>query len=329
MRKDYALTPEQKVDARAGFALLTAAKSSLKIEDCVRLALSMHGTTAGAVETPAGVAADKFLASVLSRGKRAATYSFYEAKLKPYLVWMQDAAIDSVERPTLKAWLESLSCGDTQKRMHFRAIRAMYRWATRQDPPLTSRDPTAGLVLGMKTVKHEPKFYSVEECERMLRGVPPSILPALALSLFAGIRPEELYPVEPTKARLDWQHVREKIIRVPAEVAKTGRGRIIEAGPKGLPPTFWAWIKSHHNGAGPVCAASYKTAQGEIKAALGGEWINDGLRHTFISYVVAFTGDTARVSMWAGHEGRTSLIHNNYAGLTDKATAAKFLALRP
>lgn len=328
MRKDYALTPEQKVDART--ALRELGDSKLTLQDCVRLAKAMHGTTAGATKTPAGVAADKFLASVLARGKRAATFSFYEAKLKPYLAWMQGAAIDSVERPTLKAWLESLSCGDTQKRMHFRAIRAMYRWATRQDPPLTSRDPTAGLRLETNGgTKKEPKFYSVEECERMLRGVPPSILPALALSLFAGIRPEELYPVEPTKARLDWQHVREKIIRVPAEVAKTGRGRIIEAGPRGLPPTFWAWIKSHHNGAGPACTASYKTAQGEIKAALGGDWINDGLRHTFISYVVAFTGDTARVSMWAGHEGRTSLIHNNYAGLTDKATAARFLALRP
>lgn len=53
------------------------------------------------------------------------------------------------------------------------------------------------------------------------------------------------------------------------------------------------------------------------------------MRHTFATYATAYTEDAAKVSLWLGHEGKPQMLHRHYRGLTTKAQAEAFFALRP
>lgn len=336
MRRDYALSAENKMDARAALAKLGEARSSLTLLSCVNLALEMQGRGAAAVATKAGDASDRFLHSVLSRGKRPGTFRFYEEKLALFGAWAGDLNLGDVTRGSLRTWLQSIAGSRGYKLGIFRAVRALYRWALRQDPPLTPVDPTRDLDL--TDLAHAPKrklskqkFFTIEECEALLRNIDPKFLPAVVLQLFAGIRPEEIAPVDEGKARLRWSDIRfaERQIRVEADIAKTGRPRLLED----LPDAVWAWLAPHQKKEGQVCDVALRYLQSKERSAAGFSkrkpWPADGPRHTFITYAVNSTRNVDLVSWWAGHEGKTNLIHSTYLGLTDKATAERFLALRP
>ena len=159
---------------------------------------------------------------------------------------------------------------------------------------------------------------------------------ALALMLFAGLRPQELWGID--KPALLWRHIDpvEHIIRVPAEVAKTRKPRILE----GMPPTVWTWLTP----GAPESPVSQISSQALIRAAqiAGGfarkkhhqrevlrPWPHDATRHTFATYALALTGDPGRVSLWLGHEGNPRMLYTHYRGLATKAEAEKYFALRP
>lgn len=58
---------------------------------------------------------------------------------------------------------------------------------------------------------------------------------ALAIMMFAEVRPQEM--AGRRKPPMQWQHVdrKAKLIRIPTDIAKTRRARMIEK----LPPTLW------------------------------------------------------------------------------------------
>ncbi len=61
---------------------------------------------------------------------------------------------------------------------------------------------------------------------------------------------------------------------------------------------------------------------------LGFQWIQDGLRHTAATYHHALTGDIIKTAALLGdHDIRTLDMH--YRGLTSRAEAERFFALRP
>jgi integrase len=155
--------------------------------------------------------------------------------------------------------------------------------------------------------------------------------PALALALFAGIRPEELGGF--SKPRLRWEDIdrKSRIVRVPAAVSKTDKPRVIE----GLPPTLWRWLDRRTKGLkdqgtkGPILAINWQPLVVRLKPLLPGGWKQDGARHSFATYALAHTADPGQVSLWLGHEGSPTLLYRHYRGLTTKAVAKEYWALRP
>jgi integrase len=65
-----------------------------------------------------------------------------------------------------------------------------------------------------------------------------------------------------------------------------------------------------------------------LRDQLGFPWIQDGLRHTAATYCHALTGDIIKTAALLGdHDIRTLDMH--YRGLTSRAEAEQFYALRP
>lgn len=229
--------------------------------------------------------------------------------------------MDEISRAAFRGWHQTLGGSDSTKAAIVRACRALWNWAISEEPQIATTDATAGLLITVKHKGGDAEILTVAECAAIMKHA-GRYRSALAVLLFSGIRPEEL--AGRGKDPLLWGAFdREaRIIRVPANIAKTGKARIIE----GLPDTLWRWLQP--GGAlDRVCPARTRQALEAAQAAVSRPWPHDCTRHSFATYALALTGDPGRVSTWLGHEGNTSMLHRHYRGLTTKAEAEKFWAI--
>lgn len=327
MRKNARLTDAQLTDAREALALLEG--TGLTLAATVRVALRLDDRPQASRGVLIAEAIERFCAESMRRNRREKTVTGYRQQLEQWERDHLDATLESITRPALRAYLLALKLKPASIAVRWRCIRALYRWARRQEPPLCPTDPTDGLQLDLPHRDHELTVLPVADCAAILKNLAPHWKPAAALALFAGIRPQELAGFG--KDRLSWESIdmAGKIIRVPASVAKTRRERIIE----GLPPTVWAWLAMvpELKRKGSVCPMTHQGFIGAIKTACNrvGDWPQDGTRHAFASYAVALTSDPGKVSLWLGHQGRPELLLTRYRALATKAQAEAFFGLLP
>lgn len=340
-RIDYALDARQRADARAALKLL--AHSNLTLEDAARLALAgkhvLH-------RTKVAEACDRFHLSRVRkknrRGKplRSGTITWYEISLKPFVRDFGDEFIDSIDRSQFSKWLTALKIGDTSRAAIARACRALWRWGLAENPALVTADATIGVTFAATSGSAAERLVlTLDQTAAILHGAGWA-QSAVALMLFACVRPEELNGEG--KDPLRWEHVNfsERYIRIPDSISKTGKIRILEK----LPPAVWAWLVpgEPHAPISPFGAKSVRVRAAQLagfRDATGVSvkpWPHDCFRHTAATYFIAFTRDPGRVSEWLGHEGRPTLLHTTYRGqLTTARTqvthedAVRYFAQRP
>ena len=63
------------------------------------------------------------------------------------------------------------------------------------------------------------------------------------------------------------------------------------------------------------------------KAQIPGGWRQNALRHSFVSYRVAETGDVARTSLEAGNSPK--MVFGHYREIVDKASAETWFSITP
>lgn len=329
-RTDFRLSPQVKADVRSALGILAGSGLSLT-EAAVRALMAADGKESVVKKTPLAEAVRGFIADRNRRQRRGATLEYYETNLARFLQSPFAERWQTVGRAELKKWLEELPGGYSTRHMVFRCVRALYRWAAAQNPPLVTVVPTAGLVMDdVGGEKKTVKFYPVGVCERALGRVSAKARAALAVHLFTGMRPEEVAPRFPGKERLQWEHFdfADKIVRVPAEVSKTRRPRLLED----LPTPLWEWLglTPEAERTGPIWDGTEGNWRWHLRQALGGsKWIADGFRHTFATMCLALTKDAGAVGEWLGHEGKAGTLRNKYVGLERRANAEKFVALLP
>lgn len=335
LRSDFRLGPAEKADARAALVLL--AGTGLSLTDAARRAIIARDDRAPVVRSvPFSDALRDFIAYTHGKKRRLATLAYYETHLTRFGESPLAARWQRVTRPELRKWLDGLTQGATMKAMVFRCVRAFYRWAGRQEPALVGKSPTEGMAfeseIGGGGEASAPKFYAVGDVRRLLDALDAETRAAVAVQLFAGLRPEEVVPRQGDKTGIAWPHLlfAERIVRVPAEVAKTRRARVLE----GLPPALWWWLDlaPAEGRSGALWQRTdelYRWRLGRALKAVSVERIRDGFRHTFATYAVALNSDPGRVALWLGHEGNPTMLHRHYRGLATNADAEAFFALRP
>ncbi len=330
LRSDFRLGPAEKADARAALVLLSG--TGLSLTEAARRALladSVAGRAAALKTVKFADAVRGFLADRHAKQRRGATLEYYENNLGRFAASKLAEDWQRLDGLKIKRWIEGLPQGRTIKAMSFRCLHSLYRWAAQQRPALVHKVPTEGLHLGGDRQQGDqvaPVFYPVAEVERLFQVIGADLLPALAVQLFAGLRPEEVAPRMPEKARIEWSAFlfAEKIVRVPAEVAKSRRARLIE----GLPDTLWRWLEMvpAEKRRGPLWPLSEQAYRLQLKTRLRRAdvaWLRDGFRHTFATYAVALTSDAKKVSLWLGHTD-SDVLHQHYRGLATHAQASAF-----
>ena len=201
-----------------------------------------------------------------------------------------------------------------------RNIVTLFVFAKKQGYLHPDRKTAAEQTESFKEPETEIKIFTPEEMQSLLLTAHARILPLIAIGGFAGIRSAEV-------ARLEWQDIKwdRGHIEIAGKKAKTAARRLVP-----LSDNLKAWLAPWRGETGPILTitdASGALGDTAVKAKIPGGWRQNALRHSYISYRVALTGDVARTSLEAGNSPR--MIFRHYREIVDDEAAKAWWSIHP
>ena len=193
----------------------------------------------------------------------------------------------------------------------------MFNFAKQRNYLPKSDTTQADLVSKVKVPPKDNEIFTPEQFEQLLRAAPARLIPLLAISGFSGLRAAEL-------SRLDWSavNIKRRIIELRATQAKTAARRILP-----ISDNLAAWLTPF---VGKGLVISTMEIRGEATALakkLGIGWPQNVLRHSYISYRVALTGDVPRTALEAGNS--PAIIFRHYREVVDEDAANAWFGIMP
>jgi integrase len=178
----------------------------------------------------------------------------------------------------------------------------------------------------VKSIKEKntklPGILTIDQAAMLLQSAPDLLVPAIAIGLFAGIRPVEVL-------RLDWSDIlwHKRQINVAASIAKTAAVRWVD-----MTDPLIEWLTPHRKASGPIFPMSEGKASAAITAAAKAagmtSWPKDGLRHSFGSYHLAAHDNAALTARLLGHTN-TDMVYSNYNNRRTREEGVAFFNIRP
>lgn len=231
----------------------------------------------------------------------------------------------------LESWLSSLRSRRNPEKLketpllsplarnHYRAaIHALFKYAAAPARGWCERNPVADLE-PEKYEMGEPEAYSPEDAATLIQTAldhKPELVPVLALGLFCGLRVSEAINADLGK-----------LANAEDEFRTDGK-----TGPRMAPYTAAAraWIASQPRRRGKAWQKSPRQLVDEMQELFKlaeVEPIDNGARHSFISYRTAELRDVARVADECGNSVAT--IKNHYRQLVTSEAAKVYFDIRP
>jgi integrase len=201
-----------------------------------------------------------------------------------------------------------------------RNLVTMFGFAKKQGYLHPDRKTAPEMSESFKVPTKKVEIFTPEEMEKLLLTANARILPLIAIGGFAGFRSAEIL-------RLDWEDIKwdRSHIELAGNKAKTNARRIVP-----LTENLKAWLAPWRGESGPIITVTdYSGPLGTtaIKAGIPGGWRQNALRHSFISYRVAETGDVARTSLEAGNSPK--VVFRNYREVVDEEAAKEWFSIMP
>jgi integrase len=267
-----------------------------------------------------GQVAEEFVESLRNRGVSANYASSAKLHLKGLSAKLTGEIAD-VTVADINGYLNGLkTLGAVSKNGIRRNLVTMFGFAKRQGYLHPDRKTAAEQSEIFKAGETEVQIFTPEEMERLLLTAHARILPLVAIGAFAGIRSAEI-------RRLDWEDIKwdRGHIEIAGRKAKTAARRLVP-----LTDNLKAWLAPWREATGPIVPISDTPgALGDlaVKARIPGGWRQNALRHSFISYRVAETGDVPRTALEAGNSPK--MIFRHYREVVDGEAAKAWFAIMP
>jgi integrase len=242
-----------------------------------------------------------------------------DCKLRAFLDSFNEAKVGDFSAARIDDWLRALPCSAVTRNGYKRVLGVFFSFAVQRG--LITDNP-ARKASRAKVVDKPPGILTPEQAARLIEAAEAEIVPALALGLFAGLRPEaEVW-------RLDWQEIdfESGLIRIEALKTKSARHRLVE-----MTDNLKLWLMPHRKHVGPVSPKgdAYFTRLERARAAAGiSEWPQDALRHCYGTYHYAKWQDPGKTMVQMGHTNPRTF-HAHYRARVSPAAAAKFWAIEP
>jgi len=144
------------------------------------------------------------------------------------------------------------------------------------------------------------------------------VLAAHAIGFFAGLRVSEIN-------KLDWKDVdfTSGYIHVSAATSKTRSRRLVP-----LLPNSVKWLKPVAKKAGKITGPNFRRRSTAARRDAGIiPWPDNAMRHSFVSYRLADTGNAAQTALESGHD--QAVLFRHYRELVRPNAAKKYFSIRP
>jgi integrase len=234
----------------------------------------------------------------------------------------------------IESWLMGLPYNRTTRAKYRTHLSALFNFAKKNG--IVGENPM-DRVAAMAAGEPPRGILSPDDAQALLESADPSIRAALAIGLFAGLRPESEI------CRLDWSqvHVLQETITDPSGNKVKSYGHIdvrVSKGPGGerlvqITPNLHAWLKRSRpkGGRGPVCVG-YDRLNELIKQAATAagikDWPHDGLRHSFCTYHFAAYRQEQSTMAQSGHRS-VSTFRRHYCKPIPQKVAFEYWKIRP
>lgn len=222
-----------------------------------------------------------------------------------------------VKSEQIEKWLRKTTHNPATRNNRLMMVRMLFGFA-KQRNYLPKTDTTeAALLSKAKVPVTDTEIYTPEQFEKILRAAPGYLIPYLVLRGFSGIRSAEL-------CRLDWSAVNfdRKLIEIRATQAKTAARRLVP-----ISDNLAAWLKPLAGKGLIIPKPRIRCEAAIIAKEIGVGWPKNALRHSYISYRVAITGDVPRTALEAGNS--PEIIFRHYHELVDVEAAQAWFAIMP
>ena len=274
--------------------------------------------------------------------------------------YLDDVTVTELDR---FIWDESWDVSNSTRRDSWKHLSHFYDWAANRNPKKCSHNPVLDIAKPPAN-ELDPEAFTVEQAEKILIAATNcfkgELVPYFALALFGGLRPQEITGNENIKP-LTWSTDNkngnfrwDKDAKGNEKVSIRLRGKKAWRRTVLLPDNCVAWIKPYAKKDGLVCpdnflkkfdvvrcAAGFRISKARLysidKGGIDGldepdsktrpEWIQDGCRHSALSYKLAIVEDIPAVCSWAGNSPRT--FKSNYEALVTKVDAEKYWGIYP
>ena len=182
--------------------------------------------------------------------------------------------------------------------------------------------PVIGQIEVFEAEEHRPEILVAQQAARLLEVADTEILPAIAIGLFAGIRPAEV-------RRLNWSDIlwHKNEIDVQALNSKTGSYRFVP-----MPANLVEWLAPYRTATGKIFTKSKSTLEKRISAAGRAAgiatWPKDGLRHSYGSHHYAAHKNAPLTAACMGHE-TTGMLFDHYNNRRSQDEGVAYFQIRP
>jgi integrase len=225
----------------------------------------------------------------------------------------------SVTTRLIGDWLKSLGQGPRTRNNIRASIVTLFHWA-RDQGYLPKGQPTEADDVGRaKDRGGQIGIFTLKQMAFLMKKAPAPQALYLALGGFAGLRRREI-------ERLEWEDVnfeRSHIV-VGKEKSKTATRRLVP-----ILPNLAQWLAPYRGRSGRVLKNNRRDGDAAIAFVKeqGIDWPDNALRHSYASYRLAATADTARVALEMGNS--PAKLFSNYRELADEHDAKAWFAIAP
>jgi integrase len=258
-----------------------------------------------------------------------------KTRLKRFAQDFGDRPLRSITSAEIETWLAALRSRKNPEKLaeapllaplsrnHYRAnIHALFAFGAAPSRCWCDGNPVAAIE-PEEVERGEPEAYSPEDAARVMQAAlesKPDLVPVLALGFFAGLRVSEALEIE--LGKLPLADDEEDGFKVSD--GKTGN-RVAP-----FTPACRAWLAAQLRRKGKAWLKPERKLVDEMQELFrlaGVEQIDNGARHSYISYRCAETRDVAAVADECGNSVQT--IKNHYRQIVTAKAAAKYFAIRP
>ena len=233
-----------------------------------------------------------------------------------------------ITESSMQEYLDGLGVGFRAKQNRKNLFSQFFNWCKRQG--FTNENPLQNIQIVVP--EKEVQIFSVAECTTLMKTCEtsfPALVPYFAISLFAGLRPNEC-------KLLKWEqiHIDEFEIRVLAPTSKTREGRNVK-----IEPTLKYWLESFTGKKEGfiVDQKSYRTQMEKLRIHLGYKvrgknpdgavWHCDICRHTMASYWLQKYKQRGHLAEQMGNS--LKMIKKHYKQVVKNSDTEKFWSILP